>query len=277
MIRYTLLLISAIYCVQTLSAQQMPCMPVKDIPESVRAFDSGEKLSYVVGYTWGVVDTDVAQATLSLEKRSDDTGTWFYVNMLGNTFKFFDMFFKVRYDFNAKFSVANGKPEYFHRDVTEGKYIKKNSLYFNKDNTINSSVQRMNRTPKDTLLQGRECTFDLLSLIYFSRNIDLTGVVSGTELPISFVIDDMTYNIYYRYIGPEVKKISKMGRFNTLKFAVRVVAGDVFTGEEELMLWVTNDKNRIPLLFESPISVGKVRGRISGYEKIKHPLTSKIR
>ena len=257
--------------------QQEKCLPVRVISESERAFDSGEKLTYVLGYTWGVIDTDVAQATLSLEKRTDESGTWFYAKLLGNTYKFFDMFFKVRYDFSSKFNTTNGRPLYFSRDIIEGKYTKKNYLRFQPDNSILSTVQRRSNPSRDTLLQGRECTFDLLSLIYFSRNIDITGIAPGTELPISFVIDEMTYNISYRYIGPEVKKIPRMGRFKTLKFAVKVVAGDVFKGNEELMLWVTDDKNRIPLLFETPISAGKVSGRVSAYENIKHPLTSKIK
>ena len=275
--RYLFLIVVFILCVESAFTQQAPCIPVRDIPESVRSFDSGEKLTYVLGYTWGVIDTDVAQATLSLDKRSDDTGTWFYAKLLGNTYKFFDMFFKVRYDFEAKFSTTNGKPVYFSRDIIEGKYTKKNYLHFHPDNSILSTVQRRSNPPRDTLLMGRECTFDLLSLIYFSRNIDLTDIVPGTVVPISFVIDGMIYDIYFRYIGSEVKKIQRVGQFNTLKFGIKVVVGDVFKDTEELMLWITNDKNRIPIFFESPISVGKVSGRISKYENLKHPLVSKIK
>ena len=261
-------------CVQLLSAQQ-PCIPIKDIADDLRAFKSGERLTYVMGYKWGVVDTDVAEATLSIDKIDEEP--YFLAKLLGHTYKFFDIFFKVRYDFETKFAVSNGKPAYFNRDVLEGKFTKKNQLYFEADNIIKSTVQRRSNPPRDTLLIGKECTFDLLSLIYFSRNIDVSEITPGTELPISFVIDDMTYDIYYRYIGREEKKIQKLGRFKTLKFAVTSVAGDIFTGKEELTIWVTDDDNQIPLLFETPISVGKVSGRLSKYKDIKHPLTSKIK
>jgi len=275
--KYLFLIVIIILCVQPAFTQQAPCIPVRDIPENNRSFDGGEKLTYVLGYTWGVVDTDVAEAILSVDKKNDESGSHFLAKLDGRTYKFFDLFFKVRYDFQAKFNTSNGRPTYFFRDVIEGKHMKKNYLYFQPDYSIKSTVERVGRRQRDTLLVGRECTFDLLSLIYFSRNIDITDIAPETVLPISFVIDGMIYDIYFRYIGKEVKKVQKMGRFNTLKFGVKVVVGDVFTGKEELMLWVTDDKNRIPIFFETPISVGKVSGRLSKYENIKHPLVSKVK
>lgn len=42
-------------------------------------------------------------------------------------------------------------------------------------------------------------------------------------------------------------------------------------------IWVTDDLNKIPLLFEAPILVGRVQGRLSAYVNVKYPLTSKIK
>ena len=148
--RYLFVTILMMCCLQMAFAQQQEkCLPVRTIPERERAFDSGEKLTYVLGYTWGVIDTDVAQATLSLEKRTDESGTWFYAKLLGNTYKFFDMFFKVRYDFSSKFNTTNGRPLYFSRDIIEGKYTKKNYLRFQSDNSILSTVQRRSNPSRD--------------------------------------------------------------------------------------------------------------------------------
>ena len=56
-----------------------------------------------------------------------------------------------------------------------------------------------------------------------------------------------------------------------------VVTGDVFSGKDELTIYVTNDDNKIPLLFESPILVGKVYGRLTTFSNLRYPLTSKIK
>lgn len=95
--------------------------------------------------------------------------------------------------------------------------------------------------------------------------------------PISFAIDKEIFNVYYRYEGKEIKKIPGLGHFRTLKFAAKVISGEVFSGKSEIVLWVTDDNNKIPLLFETPIKVGIVTGRLDSFENIKFPLTSKIK
>ncbi|MDD2419938.1 MAG: DUF3108 domain-containing protein, partial [Bacteroidales bacterium] len=171
---------------------------------------------------------------------------------------------------------SNGRPFYFHRDIAEGRYRIKNTFFFNQDNSIDARVERGDNNIKDTLLQGNECTFDLVSLFYFARNMDFSGVSDGDPQPIVFVIDDEVFNMYYRYIGKESIKVPGMGKFRTMKFAAKVVAGEVFSGEEEIVLWVSDDNNKVPLLFETPIKVGKVKGRLSIVENLKFPLTSII-
>jgi len=259
-------------------AQQRECLPVRNIPEERRAFDSGERVTYIINYTWGMVKTDVGEAKVSLTRKMDDTyGDHFHAVITGTTYKFYDVFFKVRDLFESKFSPENGRPYYFHRDISEGKYKIKNTFHFNPNYTINARVERKNSQIKDTLLKGRECTFDLVSLFYFARNIDFSNIPAGVEQPISFAVDDEIFEMYYRFIGKEVKRIPGLGQFNTLKFAARVVAGEVFSGKEELIIWVTDDRNKVPLMFETPIIVGKVTGRITSFENLKFPMSSKIR
>jgi len=61
-----------------------------------------------------------------------------------------------------------------------------------------------------------------------------------------------------------------------MKFGVGLVKGAVFTGKEELTVWITDDDNKIPIYLESPIKVGTVRGRIIGMKNLKYPLSSKV-
>lgn len=254
------------------------CAPVTVISEKDRAFGHGEILKYTVSYNWGMVNSDVGEIEASLNRVKDPKyGDVFHSVIRGNTFRFYDVFFKVRDLFESKFRVDNGRPLYFHRDISEGKYRMKNWYQFRDDYSIEAKVQRKNRDVMDTILKGDICTFDLVSLFYFSRNLDFSNVPEGVEQPISFAIDSQIYNLYYKFIGKEVFRLRGVGTFNSLKFVVRVVAGEVFSGKEEITLWVTDDKNKVPLYFESPIIVGRVSGRLKSYDNLKHPLTSKIR
>lgn len=238
-------------------------------------FKSGESLTYIMNYKWGAVNTDVGEAVTNLSYSNGE----YHSVITGYTYKFYDVFFKVREHFESRFTDLPIKPIYFYRDSQESKYRMRNRFTFSNDTSkvINAVIQRYERTPVDTLLRGTGETYDLVSLFYKVRSINFDTISVNVKQPISFAIDEDVYNFYYVYAGKEVKKIKGVGTFNTLLFRVRLVAGSVFTGKQEMLVWITDDKNKVPLLFESPIIVGTVYGKISKYENLKYPLTSKIK
>lgn len=236
-------------------------------------FQNGEKMNFVLNYTWGGVITDVGDATCTL---SYNNGSY-NVLVTGKTFKFFDMFFKVRERFEANFNEKTLRPSRFYRSAAEGKYRMKNTLVFLPSGNINSRTQKYDREPFDTLLRGTVNTMDFLTLLFKSRTMNFDNAPVGKKYPLEFAIDKEIYNIYFIYQGKETKKIQGLGTFNTMKFSVKVVAGNVFDGKEDMNIWVTDDKNKLPIFFESPVLVGRVQGRLVGYSGTKYPVTSKVK
>ena len=251
---------------------------VRTYSASELAFKAGERLTMVANYKWGIISADAGEATMTIEQETFRDTTYFAVRLFVTSYKFWDNFFQLRNIYEGRFDIRTLRPYYFYRNISENTYKMVNSMHFNgNDYTIKSSTQRGKHPKKDTVLQGTAATYDLISLFFNSRNLDFSNLKEGKIFPFSFVIDDEIYDLYYRFVGREEKKISGLGRFRTLKFAVKVVAGEVFTGETELMLWITDDANRIPLLLQSPIRVGTVSARLSKYANLKYPLTSKIK
>lgn len=253
------------------------CVNLPMLPSGNPAYRPGEKLHYVMHYKWLGIRTDVGEATAQLQALAPEGGRTVYRAVAsGKTYRFWDAFFKVREHFESEFYPDVLRPRYFHRDIYEGGYTMKNYYTWNPDHSINARVERCSDPVKDTLLPGKDCTYDIVTLFYFARNIDFSRIPVGVNQPVSFAIDDETFNIYFRYLGREEKKVYSLGRFRTLKFAAKVVAGEVFSGKYEMIIWVSDDANRIPLLFESQIRVGTVSGRLVGYENLMHPVTSKL-
>ncbi|MCL2097446.1 MAG: DUF3108 domain-containing protein [Bacteroidales bacterium] len=241
-------------------------------------FKTGERLTLVANYRWGIINSDVGEATMLVEQESFRDTSYFVARAYATTYKFWDNFFKVRDVYEGRFDMHTLRPLYFYRDIHEGDYKMVNTIYFNNDNyTIKASAKREKYPRRDTVLQGTAATFDFISLFYNSRNIDFSTLSVGKTYPFSFVVDDEMFDLYYRFIGREEKNISGLGRFRCLKFAAKLVAGEVFKGDSEVTIWITDDENRIPLLFESPVRVGTVSARLSKYANLKYPLTSKIK
>lgn len=255
------------------------CTPAEVIPDSVRAFGPGEKVSYVIQYRCLGIRSDVGNASMTVVRsESKDGREVFHAVASGATVRFFDPFFKVRDTYQAKFFADNGRSIWFHRDVCEGGYMVVDDCTWDTvSDEITSRVDYVSSGRRvDTLLYGRPCTYDLISMYYAARNMDYSGVEKGRNYPLSFVIDDEMFDIYFRFEGREKKRVPRMGTFNTMKFALKVIAGEVFNGDNELLLWITDDENKIPVWIESPIRVGSVVGRLTGFENLSHPLTSRI-
>ena len=122
-----------------------------------------------------------------------------------------------------------------------------------------------------------QCTYDLPALFFFARNMDVDNVEPGKKYPMTFAIDDDVYHVYFILYGRETVKVKGLGTVRTIKFAARLIAGEVFNGDEDMMIWVSDDENRIPVKFEAPILVGTASGRLKSYEGLKYPFSSLIK
>jgi hypothetical protein len=246
------------------------------IEESKLAFKDNESIRYAVSYTWGPIFTDVGEVTLRVNKKNPSTSdtSEFHVKGVGKTYKFYDKFFKVRDTYESHFTIPNFRSKYFYRDIAEGDYSIKNTYNFNwEQNKIIAKIEREKEPVKNIDINLTACTLDVLTYFYYLRNLDFSEAYPNKIYVVSIAIDEDVFSIKCRYLGREVKKIKAFkAKVKCLKFAVEVIAGSVFKGDENITMWVSDDKNHIPLELESPITVGKIKGRILNFENLKYPL-----
>ena len=121
------------------------------------------------------------------------------------------------------------------------------------------------------------CTFDLPSLFYFARNMNFDIIEPGVKYPMTFAIDDDVFNVYFILYGRETIKVQVLGHVRTIKFAAKLLEGEVFKGEADMLIWVSDDDNRLPVYFEAPLLVGTARGRMSSYSGLKYPFEALIK
>jgi hypothetical protein len=72
------------------------------------------------------------------------------------------------------------------------------------------------------------------------------------------------------------QKVKKLGKFDVLRFSPELITGNLFDEGDEANIYVTNDENKLPVLIESPLSVGKVKVVLKEYEGLKYPLKARI-
>jgi len=245
--------------------------------ENQLAFAPGEMLHYLVKYQWGPFNTEVGDVVFTIEQKSDTIKPYYIAKANGKSFKFYDVFFKVRDYYESRFYPEDIIPFYFYRDVLEGKYHMKNYIYFLKDNNIRALYKKRDKPIRDTLHKVSTKTYDLLSLIYSIRNENIASRPVGVASTVGFAIDGKINYVKYSFAGSEVKKVPGLGTFNTLKVEAKPVAGHAFKGNEVISVWITADENRVPLIIETSIQVGYISARLAEYSNLKYPLKSKVK
>lgn len=239
------------------------------------AFQYGEETSYIISYNWFVIFSEVGQVTFKIEKdKIFGTNAIHYFGE-GSSYSWWDKFFKVRDRYEVWVREDNMRPLFFQRNNREGDFRQHESYTYSGDSVIFRKNKVNDRPLRYDTLKITPCTFDVMSALLYTRNLNFSTYKIGEKIPITVALDEQSYELYFRYQGIEEIKLKDMGTFECMKFTVLLVEGTIFHEGEDLTLWVTNDKNRIPVYVESPILVGNIRARITSIKNNRYPLTSK--
>lgn len=122
---------------------------------------------------------------------------------------------------------------------------------------------------------NEDCLFDVLSLVYYCRTLDFSSYELNQKVPLTLILDGERTEIYIRYLGKEEMEVDDVGTFNTIKFSALLVEGSMFSGGEDMFIWVTDDKNRFPVRVQADILIGSVNATIDDWKGLKYSLTSK--
>ncbi len=238
------------------------------------AFQNGEQLTYKIYYNLNFIWVPAGEVTFKVF----DEGAQFHYQAVGETYDSYEWFFSVKDSYNSWVDKNTLLPNYSERDVNEGKYHIFEKIAFNQS-AKKTTVWRADKrgapeTKTEHSVQGQ--VHDVLSILYQLRNIDFGSQEAGYAVPFKVFMDKEEYPLKMRYVGKESrKKVYSMGRYKTLRFQPEVIAGNVFKEDARMSVWVSDDQNRIPVLIESPVSVGSVKMVLKKYWGLKYEFGGK--
>lgn len=234
------------------------------------AFKRGEKLEFRVCYDailTGKVTAGYATLEVKKETKTIQNKQVFHITGEGKSRAAFDWFFKVRDRFESYVDEEQLIPYLFIRRTREGSYVKDDDVTFNHNLNYASSRNALKKIP--TGIQ------DVISAVYYARNLDFSNATVGKNFKVNFYLDDSVYISVIQYLGKDVVK-TKAGKFRCMKFKPMVATGKVFSNPYPMTLWVTDDKNRIPILVESAVVIGSVKAELISFSGLANPTDAKL-
>ncbi len=246
--------------------------------EKLNVFGPGEKVTYHAYYNWRFIWINAGEVTFSVNDTLWNNRSAWHLRSYGTTYKAYDLFFKVRDSFDVWVDPNSLKPFEFHRRTHEGSYEAHHHYRFDHENQkIDASISKRGNPYRDTTFMWPEYSFDLLSMVYQARNIDFTRYSKNAKIPINLIVDGEVYNLYIRYLGRETISTRDGRKFRCLKFSPLLVEGTIFEKGEDMTVWVTDDKSRIPIIVEAKILVGSVKAVFVDAKGLKNPITAEIK
>jgi hypothetical protein len=246
--------------------------------ESNFSFQENEVLHYQVYYNLGFIWLNAGFVEFRVKPGNYIGHQVYHLDSYGSSHESYDWIFKVRDRYQSYLDKETLKPLWFLRENAEGGYEVNNRYIFDQyHHMVYSFTENSDQPFKQDTLRIPACTFDVLSVVYYCRNLDFSKLAPGDSLPITCILDAELFNLYVRYLGKENIETRAGETYRCIKFSALLVEGTIFKGGEDLYVWVTDDLNRVPVLVEAKILIGSVKAYLESMEGLKNPVTSLIK
>ena len=230
------------------------------------AFREGEWFKFKMSYSnW----LKAGNATLTVKDAKLNNKEVYHVVGKGWTTGMIKWFFKVKDKYESYFDKTTIVPYKFVRNIDEGGHTKDLEINFDQKNNKAHINNKKHKTRK--IIDTKPNIQDMVSTFYYLRNnLNTDSLKVGDEIKVDMFFDEENYGFKLQYLGEETID-TDFGDIKSLKFRPYVMAGRVFKEEESLTLWVSKDKNKVPLRIKADLAVGSLRADLEAFRGLKHP------
>ncbi len=232
--------------------------------DSLRIFNAGEKLKFLMHYGW----IDGGYATLSIKETDFHGKKVFHAKAIGETTGLTNMLYNVHDTYESFFDPISFLPLKAIRSIKEGNYRSYNEVEFEHSQKKLKSMKSGLKIFPDSL---PDMVFDLVSSFYYLRNYSFQNLKKGDLITLNNYFSDDFFLLQVRYMGNKIVK-TKLGKFECLEFRPVVEPGRVFDTQDDIKIWISNDKNLIPIRVQLDLMIGSFKGDLVEYSGLKYKI-----
>jgi hypothetical protein len=239
--------LAVLMCYVNAEAQTMRVIPNP-------AFKRGEQLTYRLHY--GFVDAGTANITIENENKVINGRSTFHVVGIGTSKGAFNFFFKVRDRYETYIDEQSLCPLMFIRRVDEGGFKINQDIVFDQQYHVANCNGKEYTTP--------DYVQDMLSAFFFARTFNYDSISPGKIDSVQTFVDDQVWVLKIKFIKRDTLD-SDIGKVACLVFEPMVQKGRIFKHDDDLQVWISDDKNHIPIRAKASVLVGSIKMDLMSY------------
>ena len=240
-------------------------------------FSAGERVVYKLFYKLGFVWIPAGEVVFQVNELPKQ----YHVTVTGKTYDSYEWVYSATNHYESYLDKETLLPILHIKDIKEhsSNYSRYDRTTFYPERGYAKSERGKTRDALETKrIPIEACMHDLVSIIYYARNLEFDEMRKNKETPIKVFMDQEIHPLSIKYLGEEKNvRVKDGGRYNTHVFSPTLVAGEVFKEGDEMKIWVSDDENKLPLIIESPVVVGSVQAVLKSHKGLRHPLTAQLK
>jgi hypothetical protein len=233
------------------------------------AFQSGEILRFKGSYYMSSLWADLAEVKVEVTDYNAEGKSMYSIKATASTYSNYDSFFKIRDLYQTWIDKNDLKPYIFKRNVDEGGYVF-NMKYVIKRSSLQARYEYEKKgNVKTSVINITDNTQDLVSILYYIRTFDFEKMALNKTVTISILVDDKVENLTLIYKGKETLRTDVFGSISCYKLGISA-DNKALVNKETNNIWLTADKNKIPVQAKAEIPVGSIQLRLVEANGIKN-------
>jgi len=243
-----------------------PSDAVRSVPNT--SFTKGEVLQYKVHY--GLINAAEATIEVADDLHRINERPCYKATVTGRTTGSFDIFLRIRDTWRTYIDTTSILPQKFFRNIEENNYRRRETVDFNHFKDI-AEVERHGKD-KNKVKRGTykvpDNVQDIVSAFYFLRTLNYDQRHVGEVIRVQGFFDEDVFSIDVIYRGRETVS-TKAGTIRAIKLVPRIPSNKLFRGENAISVYLSDDRNKIPVLIQAELFVGAVKVDMYKYQGLK--------
>ena len=239
---------------------------VRSVPQS--SFGRGETIRYTVHY--GLINGGEATVETGGSLERFNGRPCYKASVSGKTTGSFDFFLRIRDQWKALIDTTSILPLRAQREIAEKNYRKRETVDFDHLHDMAEVTDHTHENTRNSVKVANN-TLELVSGFYYLRTLNFDRMKVGDVVRVPGYFDGDNFMLDIVYKGREIVE-TKAGDVRAFKLVPRMPNNKLFRGENAISVYLSDDRNKIPVLFQAEMFVGTVKVDMVRYQGLRWKL-----